>query len=193
MVVLFIISAYSSNLKAQQTDSSAQNQQPPVTVEPKIKIPINHPPKRAALMSTILPGAGQIYNKKYWKVPLIYVGAAGLAYSFNVNQTKYSQYRKAYIARLDGDPNTIDNYPKYTDDNLNTLQKFYQRNRNLTVIGASLLYVMNIIDASVDAHMFTFSVDDDDLSFQVRPTVINMGYMAANPYVTGVSLSLNFK
>jgi hypothetical protein len=148
-----------------------------------------HSPKKAALYSTILPGLGQAYNKKYWKIPIIYAGAAALIYSINLNQTKYVQYRDAYKYRIDNNPLTTDNYVgKYTDENLNTLQKYYHRYRDLSVIGAGLLYIINIVDASVDAHLFTFDVDDN-LSFNIHPTLINTANI--NQYTTG--LSLNFK
>ena len=124
-----------------------------------IKKGVKHSPRKAALLSTILPGAGQVYNKKYWKVPVIYAGAAGLAYSFQFNQSRYVKYRDAYKFRIDGDATTTDDYiGLYSDDNLNTLQKYYHRYRDLTVIGFVALYALNIIDASVDAHLFTFDV-----------------------------------
>lgn len=149
-----------------------------------------HSPKKAALLSTILPGAGQVYNEKYWKLPIIYAGAAGLAYSFQFNQSRYVKYRDAYKYRIDNDATTTDNYIGiYTDDNLNTLQQYYHRYRDLTVIGFAALYALNIIDASVDAHLFTFDVSDD-LSMQVEPTLINT--VGMNNYTTGLSLKLKF-
>ena len=75
-----------------------------------IKKGVKHSPRKAALLSTILPGAGQVYNKKYWKVPVIYAGAAGLAYSFQFNQSRYVKYRDAYKFRIDGDATTTDDY-----------------------------------------------------------------------------------
>lgn len=157
-------------------------------VKPKT-VPAYHSPKTSALMSTIIPGLGQVYNKKYWKVPVIYAGLGGLAYSINENQKKYRKYIDAYKFRIDGDSLTIDNYPKYSDDNLNTLQQYYKRFRNLSVIGFTLLYVMNIVDASVDAHMFTFDVGDD-LSFHIQPTFLNIAN--AKNYTTGLSLNITF-
>lgn len=157
-------------------------------VKPKT-VPAYHSPKTSALMSTIIPGLGQVYNKKYWKVPVIYAGLGGLAYSINENQKKYRKYIDAYKFRIDGDSLTIDNYPRYSDDNLNTLQQYYKRFRNLSVIGFTLLYVMNIVDASVDAHMFTFDVGDD-LSFHIQPTFLNIAN--AKKYTTGLSLNITF-
>ena len=146
-------------------------------------------PKKAALMSTIVPGLGQVYNKKYWKVPIIYASVAGLAYSFTFNQSKYITYLNAYKYRLDGGSLSGDNFPNYPSETLNSLQEYYKRYRDLTVIGASLLYLMNIVDAAVDAHMSTFDVGDD-LSFNIQPTLINIAH--ANQYTTGLSLNITF-
>jgi hypothetical protein len=149
-----------------------------------------HSPKKAAIFSAVLPGAGQIYNKKWWKVPIIYAGGAGLAYSFQFNQSKYIRYRTAYKYRIDNDPSTVDDYVGvYSDDNLNTLQKYYHRYRDLTVIGFAALYALNVIDASVDAHLFTFDVSDD-LSVNIHPTLINT--TAFNTYKPGIGISLHF-
>lgn len=149
-----------------------------------------HSPRKAAILSAVLPGAGQVYNKKYWKLPIIYAGAAGLVYSFQFNQSHYLKYRNAYKYRIDGDASTVDNYVGiYSDDNLNTLQKYYHRYRDLTVIGFAALYALNVIDASVDAHLFTFDVSDD-LSLRVQPTLINIA--GSNKYTTGFGISMHF-
>lgn len=177
----------SKNLKITSTDLKADSLK---ETKPKLQTkPVYHSPKKSALMSTIIPGLGQVYNKKYWKVPIIYAGLIGLGYSINANQSKYISYREAYKYRIDGDSLTIDNYPKYSEENLNTLQQYYHRFRNLSVIGATLLYVMNIVDASVDAHMFTFDVGDD-LSFHIQPTFLNIAN--AKNYTTGLSLNITF-
>jgi len=151
---------------------------------------VKHSPKKAALLSAVLPGAGQVYNKKYWKLPIIYAGTAGLVYSFQFNQSRYVKYRDAYKYRIDNDVSTTDNYIGiYSDDNLNTLQKYYHRYRDLTVIGFAALYALNIIDASVDAHLFTFDVSDD-LSMKIEPTLINTAGM--NTYTGGITVRLRF-
>ncbi len=180
--ILFLFFICSSGI-AQVTDTTLKTSS-------KIEIPKYHSPKKAALMSAILPGMGQAYNKKYWKMPLIYAGFAGLAYSLYFNQTKFTTYRNAYRYRVDGDPATVDNYVRiYSDDNLFLLQKTYHRFRDLSVIGIALLYVLNVVDASVDAHMFTFDVGDD-LSFSIHPTLINTTNI--NKYDTGLSLNIKF-
>jgi hypothetical protein len=149
-----------------------------------------HSPKKAAILSAVLPGAGQVYNKKYWKVPVIYAGAAGLVYSFQFNQSRYIKYRNAYKYRIDDDASTVDDYIGiYSDDNLNTLQKYYHRYRDMTVMGFAVLYALNIIDASVDAHMFYFDVSDN-LSMNFHPSLINTA--GSNRYTTGIGLSVHF-
>lgn len=149
LVLLFSFSV----LKAQQDTTSL------------VKV---HSPKKALLYSTVLPGLGQVYNKKYWKLPIIYGGAAALIYSFSFNNGQYQKYLDAYRFRTDNDPSTTDNYTQYTADNLILLKDYYRRNRDLSAIGVVLLYGLNIVDAYVDAQLFDFDVSDD-LSLQIRP------------------------
>ena len=129
-----------------------------------------HSVKKATLLSTFLPGAGQVYNKKAWKVPIIYAGFAGMAYLIKFNNDNYHKYNDALIARNDGDSTTVDTEfkDKYSDENLATLQDYYRSNRDLSIIVTSLIYVLNIIDAHVDAHLYTFNVNDN-LSIKVEP------------------------
>ncbi len=169
-------------------DSVANNSsQTVVTIKKNIK---PHPPKRAALFSTTLPGLGQAYNKKYWKIPIIYAGIGALAYSVNFNQKKYVTYRNAFRYRIDNDPNTIDSYVNiYNNDQLSSLYQYYHRFRDLSAIGVMAFYVFNIIDASVDAHLFTFDVSDD-LSFHLQPSFINVAN--TTKYTSGLSLNIKF-
>jgi hypothetical protein len=149
-----------------------------------------HSPKKAALFSAVVPGAGQVYNKKYWKVPIIYAGFAGLAYSFQFNQSRYVKYRNALKYRLDDDSSTTDDFIDiYSDDQLTTLYQYYHRYRDLTVIGGAALYLLNIVDAAVDAHLFTFNVSDD-LSLNIHPTLINTA--GTNHYTTGIGFHIKF-
>lgn len=149
-----------------------------------------HSPKKASILSAVIPGAGQIYNKKYWKVPVIYAGFAGLAYSFQFNQSHYVKYRNALKYRLDDDASTTDDYIGiYSDDQLGTLYRYYHRYRDLTVIGGMALYLLNIVDAAVDAHLFTFNVSDD-LSMNIHPALINTA--GTNHYVSGIGFNIKF-
>lgn len=151
-----------------------------------IKKPV-HPPKQAALMSACLPGLGQVYNRKAWKVPIIYAGFGALGYGFAINQHNFSTYRDALRLRYDNDPATTDAFPQYGDDDLVTLKQYYQRFRDLTVIGMTALYALNIIDAAVDAHLFYFDISDD-ISLRFTPFYIS-SFQAP---ITGLSLQLSW-
>ncbi len=119
-------------------------------------------------MSAILPGLGQAYNKKYWKMPIVYAALGGSIYGISFNNSKYQLYKNAYLLRIDGDPNTVDDFDPsaggaevYTEGQLRTLQDYYRNNRDLSVIVTAVVYAVNILDAYVDAHLFYFDVSDD--------------------------------
>lgn len=150
----------------------------------------DHSPGKALMMSAILPGAGQIYNKKYWKVPIVYAGFAACAYFINFNNTSFQKYRKAYIQRADGDSSTIDPYINvYTESNLLDLKTYYRRNRDLTIIITVAVYVLNLLDAYVDAHLFNFNVNDN-LSLQVMPDYYRTNF---NKPTAGIKVNLTFR
>lgn len=145
--------------------------------------------RTAALMSAILPGAGQAYNKQYWKMPIVYAALGGLgywAYNSNKNFKFYSNGLRAYY---DGDPNTVNN-TGYNDPSQIIVQKNqYKKTRDMALIFCSVAYIINIIDANVAAHLKTFDVSDD-LSLQFKPWY-NLGYR--NDFQTGLSIKLTFK
>jgi hypothetical protein len=157
---LFLLSF--SSLKAQVITS-------PDSIK-KIELPPKkHSPRKASLMSAVLPGLGQAYNKKYWKIPVMYTAFAALGYAVNFNNSRYKTYKNAFILRNDSDPLTIDPFENiYSSEDLATLKNSYHRYRDLSFIGIAALYFLNIIDANVDAHLFTFDVSDD-LSFNLSP------------------------
>lgn len=120
-------------------------------------------PARAAFLSAIVPGLGQAYNKKYWKIPIVY-GAIGTGVYFYVdNNTEYHRFRDAYKKRLKGLPDEFQG--QYSDATLINAQRTFQRNRDLSLIVSIGLYALNIIDANVDAHLMQFNVNDN-LSFK---------------------------
>lgn len=186
-IIVLSIALLAINCMCAQTDTTKVNAAPAPLV---VKQPKVHSPRKAAILSAVVPGAGQIYNKKYWKAPVIYAGAVGIGYAFSFNQAKYIEYRNAYKVRLINGPGTLGNFPRYSDSDLLTLQKYYHRYRDLSVIGGVLLYFLNVIDASVDAHLYSFSVEDNDLTFQLQPTIINTAQL--NQYTTGLALSIKF-
>lgn len=149
-----------------------------------------HSVRKATVLSAILPGAGQVYNKKSWKAPILYAGFAGLGYLIHFNQKKFKEFEDALLIRYDGNPDTQDPYVDlYTEDNLRTLSDFYRRNRDLSIMGLSLVYVLNIIDAHVDAHLFNFNMDDDlTLNWQPRLPVNPVNGVLS----PGVQLTLKF-
>lgn len=150
---------------------------------------IPHSARKAAIYSAILPGLGQAYNKKYWKIGIIVAGTGALIYSLNFSQGLYKNYKSELIKRQQnlGDLNPELNL--YSDANLNELQSYYRRNRDLSIIGMFLLYALNIVDANVDGHLFDFDVSED-LSLKISPSPFNI--YAGNTRGSGFSISLNF-
>lgn len=128
-------------------------------------------PARASMLSATLPGLGQIYNRRYWKVPIIYAGFGAIAYFVELNNGEYQKYRAAYFARVDGNPNTVDDFPFYSTDVLQRAVNIYRRNLELTYLLGAALYLLNILDANVDAHLKDFDVGES-LSFGIIPAVI---------------------
>jgi hypothetical protein len=183
ITICFFVFFILNSIHAQTADSVSANK--PIDSTSVIK----HSPKKATIMSAVLPGLGQIYNKKYWKVPVIYAGIATVGYFAVSNNQNYSKYKTAYKIRTDGDTNTIDEfYKKYTDQNLLDIKNYYRRNLEVTVIAGVALYALNIIDASVDAHLFDFEVNDD-LSLNIKPMIVPNN----TSFVSGLSLCLKIK
>ena len=116
-------------------------------------------PARAAFYSAIIPGLGQAYNKKYWKIPLVY-GAIGTGvYFYTTNNKEYNRFRSAYKQRLRGQDDEFKG--QYSDATLINAQRGFQRNRDMSLAVSIGLYILNIVDANVDAHLQQFNVNDD--------------------------------
>ena len=128
-----------------------------------------HSPKKATIMSAALPGLGQIYNKKWWKVPIIYGGFAAAGYYLKDNLDNIDYYKKAYRAATDDDP-TTQNPTNFSEDHLLKIVDQYKQWRDLSYIAIAAIYILNVVDANVDAHLFYFDVSED-ISFQVHPYV----------------------
>ncbi len=160
-----------------------------------------HDPTKATLYSTIFPGAGQVYNKKYWKLPLVYAAVGIPTYTFFYNKSWYNKTRYALSVIADGnynnstyinaiDPqirqyiylNGVLRYDSaYTSSSLIIIRDDYRKNEDYSVLFFLLFYALQIIDATVDAHLKDFNVSSD-LSFRIRPSA------AAGPGSTGLSL-----
>lgn len=137
-------------------------------------------PKRAGLWSSILPGAGQVYNNQYWKVPVIYGLLGGGLYMITDNYKNYQRYRKAYVQRIDGDPDTIDEFVNLygQESSLKTKQDEYRRNFDMFSVLTVLVYGLQIMDALAYAYLQDFDIDPN-ISYHITPLStpygINMG------------------
>ena len=162
--------------------------------------------KRAMWLAIVLPGAGQIYNRKYWKLPFVYGGFVGCAYAMRWNNQMYRDYSQAYMDIMDDDPNTqsynqfLHLGAKIDESNLQRYQTLFKKRkdrfrrwRDLSFFCLVGVYALSVIDAYVDASLSEFDISKD-LSLRVEPTVIN-NERERNPLKAnslGMSFSLNF-
>lgn len=179
IVVLLCCGIYRTSA---QTDSI---QQEPVTNKKQVYSSA----RKATIMSAVLPGLGQIYNKKIWKTGIIYGAFGGLGYLFYVNQSNYSDFRKALI--LSQEPQQNGFASGYSTSQLSIEKARYKKYRDFTVIGLAAVYLLNIVDANVDAHLKTFDVSDD-LSLNIDLWQLPHHPMTGRGSATGLSLKLNF-
>ena len=127
-----------------------------------------HKPNKATFMSSLVPGLGQYYNQKYWKIPIIYGGFTGLIYYASYNNYVYKKYRREYKWATDDDERTVSQYPAA---NTERLKDTWRRYRDICFIGIGALYLLQVIDANVDAHFFDFTIDKD-LSIKADPMIM---------------------
>ncbi|MCL7763209.1 DUF5683 domain-containing protein [Polaribacter sp. Z014] len=148
-------------------------------------------PSKAAFYSAIFPGMGQIYNKKYWKAPIVWAAMGTSIYYYLDNNKEYKRYRTAYKLRKNGlqDEFTLDDGTEIISlTTLETAQEQLSENRDMSLLTTVILYVLQIVEASVNAHLLQFNTDDN-LSF--KPTfVIDPIYVEA-PKV-GLTIKYNF-
>ena len=198
-----------SGLLAQETDSIANKEEQKKSVV--FKKNENHSPKKAGMLSAIVPGLGQIYNRKYWKLPIVYAALGGVGYLAYTNTIYYNFWHDGLIIK-----NAITNKQKTDADFLNfattnkyrsmttsltpsqlnnesesyfqTQNDYFRRNRDLSFFFLGLLYMANILDATVDGHLYNFDVTND-LSFHLQPTYIS----SFNQYSSGLGLSISAK
>ncbi len=168
-------------------------------------------PKKASIYAALFPGLGQVYNGKYWKLPIVYGGYAGLIYVLGWNNNNYNDYFDAYktmskyqtvVQMSKADKDYLNNLFKipYWDLNINPTRfetfksqlksgkDFYRRSRDMSVIMIAALHVLSIIDASVDANLSDFEINDN-LGMHVEPMPMNFGN---GPQVIGVNIAFNF-
>lgn len=139
-------------------------------------------PSKAAFYSAVLPGLGQAYNKKYWKIPIIYAGMAAGVYFYLDNDKEYDRFRNAYKRRLAGFDD--DEFQGISTDRLIDAQKSAQKNKDVSIIVTIAFYLINVVDANVDAHLKQYNVSDD---LSIQPN------FELNPINTQANYGLSFK
>lgn len=181
---------------------SAQKKSDSLDVKPRLQnnIPVDtsfygkHSARKATLYSMILPGLGQAYNKKYWKIPIIYGGFTFFAFLIQYNNTEYQLFKDAYYHKLvygENADDPVNEYEvKYDEQTLLNAKNDYRRNRDLNYILTGVWYALNVIDAAVDAHLFSWDVDED-LSLRVEPDIFQPTMLGQRPG-GGVKLTLRF-
>ena len=147
-------------------------------------------PSKAAFYSAIFPGLGQIYNKKYWKAPIVWGALAIPVYYYQINNTDYRRFRRAYKLRKNGlvDEFTIDGVETVSTETLETAQEQLRENRDFSLLSGVIIYILQIVEASVNAHLMQFNTDDN-LTF--KPTLIQDPIRFDSPTV-GLTIKYNF-
>ena len=168
-----------------QSDSSAQI--PPKKLEKVVDSPSLLPkdPKKATMLSAILPGAGQVYNGKTWKVPILYAGILTDVYFIQYNHKRYERFRDALFALDKGETNQ---FPSLNRAALVRNVDYWRQNRDLTLLLMLGIYALNLVDANVDAHLSGFDISED-LTLKIAPQI---GTLSASS-TTGLSFTLQFK
>ena len=179
LVVLLFSQTQGYSQKADTTFQSRQAQQ----------ISEEHSPTKAALYSAVLPGLGQVYNRKYWKVPILYGGGVFVYYLIDQFNNNYNELSNAYEAALNdqlGETEKFDRYVNYTPDQIKAARDINRRYRDLNIIIMVGVYLVNVIDATVDAYLFNFDVSND-LSFKPAAIRTEPGY-----YSPGLKITYQF-
>lgn len=165
---------------------------------------MNINPTRALWLSMLCPGLGQIYNRRYWKLPIVIGGFVGLGYAISWNNKMLKDYTQAYNDIMDSDPNTksyMDFYPPTVQESdidetwlkssLKSKKDYFRRNRDLCIISIAGVYLICLVDAYVDASMAKFDISDD-LSMKVRPTLIPPATQNLQLPSVGVACAISF-
>ena len=180
-ILIFLIG---KNVHAQEKDTK--------TNSTEVKI---HSAKKATYWA-LLPGAGQIYNKKYWKLPIVYAGFGVSGYFAFANRKEFLTFNEAYTCSvLEGDDCTNDLADRYTSDELKSIKEYYQRNMELSFIVMAAWYVLQILDASVDAHLYYWEVDENisvDVQPVLQPAIPGLQQPGQPKAFNGIKVSFNF-
>ncbi len=189
IVLITVITFFNTMGATAQNDTLSQA---PVK---KSKTKHNYRPGRAALLSTVLPGAGQFYNRRYWKPPILYAGAAALVYWINFNSTEYNRFNKAYASRISFRADTTQDarqpgeFENLSDNQLKVYRDSYRRDIEFSIIITTAVYALNIVDAYVDAHLRQFDINED-ISLSVHPLLYSYNY---SQFAGGIKLNFTIK
>lgn len=149
-----------------------------------------HSPKKATIYSAVLPGLGQAYNKKYWKIPIVYGAIGGCVTAAVINHREFNSMRSELRFRETNSGSFQKaEFMSFDDSQLLEFSDYHRRWRDNMIIISALAYTLNIIDANVDAHLFNFNVDKN-LSMAVHPKV---GFTSYNQAYSGLSITMRFK
>lgn len=147
-----------------------------------------HSPKKAAVLSAVLPGLGQAYNKKYWKIPIIYLGLGLSGWFIYNNHYNYKLFKNEYVYRINNNSQTQnEELSGFSQDQLRILLDQYHRWRDFSIAAAVAIYSLNIIDALVDGYLWRFDTNDKDLSF--KPS---LGFDNTLSFYPSITLKYNF-
>ncbi len=165
LIALLLFTFCSFNAFAQEDEKQEDKKESTETLQVDAATVIRDPidplaPARAAFYSAVLPGLGQAYNKKYWKIPIVYAGLGIGMYFYLDNDKEYQRYRDAYKRRLAGFEDD-EFFGTVTDDGLREAQKTLRRNKEISLLVTIGIYALNIIDANVDAHLMQYNVDEN--------------------------------
>lgn len=188
LYIFFLI--FATSLFAQTTDSLVvKKEEKVIVVNDSILLKEDYnplAPAKAAFYSAVLPGLGQVYNEKYWKIPIIYAGMATGIYFYKQQDDDYDRFRNAYKRRLAG--YTDDEFQGISNDRLVNAQKSAQKNKSISVIVTIAFYLLNVVDANVDAHLRQYEVSED---LSLQPNFDYNQFNAKPQY--GMSLTYRFK
>ena len=203
----FLIILLLTLLQGTSNNIFSQNSELKITEESEVVVidtTYHHSPQKATWLSAVLPGAGQFYNKVYWKIPVIYIVGGAMTYTTISNNSGYHEYKNAYnhLYENPDDPNNPDDtsnrlegFEGYNLEQLKSIKDDYRYYRDLSIIGLFILYTLNIVDATVDGYFYDYDVSDN-LSLHIEPQIISPFLNTSNNYKAssqfGLKMTLNF-
>ncbi|NPA68223.1 MAG: hypothetical protein GXO50_06400 [Chlorobi bacterium] len=194
-ITLFFFGLFFTNIGFSQSDSVFNKTYKDTVILTGTEIPAYSATKKkagkAAVLSALLPGSGQAYNEKYWKIPLVYSALGTAAFLYNYNNKRYKIYLLGYQQRIDPDLDETIFSEDIDTDVILQYKNNSRRNRDLSAVIFIFVYTLNIIDAVVDAELSDFDVSED-LSLKVKPEIMPL-YGKPDKNSVGLTLCLNFK